>query len=170
MDQHVIEGYRLSPQQRELFFTRSPATRVAQIALCIDGPLDVEQLIGALRAVAARHEILRTRFQHVAGMGLALQVVAPEPRIDVDHRAPAQPVDLAALLDEARRAPFDLASDAPLRCRLIAVAPERHVLIVRRRCAPMNGGASIVGRPSWLHRDYEIATSFVVKTDGCGAQ
>src|SRR5262245_33917157 len=86
MDHHVIEGFRLSPQQSELFDTGSAATQVAQAAVLLEGALDRERLIAALHDVVRRHEILRTRFQHLPGMTTALQVISGEPVVEIELR------------------------------------------------------------------------------------
>ena len=59
MKQAASAGFRTSPQQRFLWsaFTFAPWV---QLAAAIDGPLDFGRLGDALRAAAARHEILRT--------------------------------------------------------------------------------------------------------------
>ncbi|HEX2296773.1 MAG TPA: amino acid adenylation domain-containing protein [Actinomycetota bacterium] len=103
-------------------------------ALRCRGPLDVDALRGAVAALVARHETLRTRFEIRDG-GL-VQVVLPE--LDVDVAV----VDLASLPPaeaeaEARRRaeavddePVDLARPPLVRFRLLRVAPDDHVLVV----------------------------------------
>src|SRR6185295_5401397 len=78
MEQEVaIEGYRLSPQQRESWEMQeeSEACR-AQCAVLIEGPVDGEKLQQALEEVVKRHEILRTTFQRRPERKYPLQVIA----------------------------------------------------------------------------------------------
>lgn len=132
MEERVIEGFRLSPQQREIFDSGVEQSLVAQGALLLEGPLDVERLARALEAVVARHEILRTRFQRLTSMGVPLQVIAEDALFDLSSSdaAGCEAPDVAAALDEARQRPFDLAGGAPLRASLKALPGARHLLVL----------------------------------------
>ncbi|MCX4783682.1 non-ribosomal peptide synthetase [Streptomyces sp. NBC_01264] len=82
-------------------------------------PFDADLFAQALRAVTARHDILRTSFD-LTSYTAPLQLVHAEPAVPFAH------TDLSALGEDARRAaladftaaeralPFDLGSDAPL--------------------------------------------------------
>jgi amino acid adenylation domain-containing protein len=124
------------PQQRLWFLQQlepqSPAYNVPG-ALTLAGPLSVAALAGAVSAVVARHETLRTTFQAVAGD--PVQVVGPVAPV------PLPCVDLAAL-DAARRESetarlaaqtgrrvFDLARGPLLRLALLRHGADRHVLL-----------------------------------------
>jgi amino acid adenylation domain-containing protein/thioester reductase-like protein len=102
--------------------------------LRLRGALDRAALVGALDGVVERHEALRTTFAQVDG--------APEQRI-----APAQgsrchlvehdlaggteaPAELARLLAEEARTPFDLARGPLIRARLVRMAADDHVLAI----------------------------------------
>ena len=98
------------------------------------GPLDVDALRGAVAAVVARHETLRTRFE-IRGGALA-QIVAPSldvevPVVDLTHlgagAAEAEARRLAEALDDE---PVDLAAPPLVRFRLLRTAPDDHVLVV----------------------------------------
>src|SRR6185295_18863927 len=81
MSQRMIEGYRLSPQQRRVWMlglSDHAATCVAQIK----GELDTARLREAIRQVVARHEILRTTFKLLPGMTLPVQVILDIPDFD----------------------------------------------------------------------------------------
>ncbi|MFJ8852545.1 amino acid adenylation domain-containing protein [Streptomyces sp. NPDC102437] len=128
----------LSAGQRQLWFLhqldpQSPEY-LLPMAYRLRGPLSTGTLQRAFDSLAARHEILRTRYV----------LDAADPRQVVD---PAGPVDLAVTdrpgLDaaardaaavaftEARAAEtFDLAADHPMRVRLLRFAPDDHVLLV----------------------------------------
>src|SRR5215217_5056730 len=78
----VVEGYRLSPQQARIWALSGGEGGAAFRAGCVvlvEGETDAAAVGRSLSAVVARHEILRTRFESVAGMALPLQVVE-EPR------------------------------------------------------------------------------------------
>ena len=89
----MVEGYRLSPQQRSLWrhVERDGAGPYrARLVAGVEGPLAVEALRRALDRALLRHEILRTRFERIAGVALPVQVIgapAPVPLEVVDGRA-----------------------------------------------------------------------------------
>jgi amino acid adenylation domain-containing protein len=101
--------------------------------LRLHGELDRAALVRALDRIVARHEALRTTFAQVDGV--------PEQRIasadigfrlgehDLGGRADAQ-AELARLLAEEVRAPFDLERESLIRGRLIHVSPDEQVLAV----------------------------------------
>jgi amino acid adenylation domain-containing protein len=76
--QHAVEGFRLSPQQERLWLLaqRDPEGDYgSRCAVELRGAVDPERLRRALEAAAAAHEILRTRFERLPGMGIPVQVV-----------------------------------------------------------------------------------------------
>ncbi|MET0399177.1 MAG: non-ribosomal peptide synthase/polyketide synthase, partial [Longimicrobiaceae bacterium] len=95
-------------------------------ALRLRGPLDVDALRRGLDALVARHETLRTTLEERGGE--PVQVIhppAPVPLPMVDVAGEAEAARLAA--GEARR-PFDLAAGPLLRCALLRLAPDDHVV------------------------------------------
>ena len=130
-------AFPLSFAQQRLWFLDqlSPGDPAYNIhgAVRLRGALDLAALARSLRAIAARHEILRARFPTVEGR--AEQVIAPPG-------GPALPVvDLTALPAGRRegevlrlavaeaRAPFDLARGPLLRTALLRLAAEEHVAL-----------------------------------------
>ncbi len=101
------------------------------LALGLDGPLDAVALEGAFVRLIERHEALRTTFPERAG--LPVQEVAAQgcfalDRIDLTGVAePDAEVRRLAAAEAAR--PFDLAAGPLLRAALLALGPERHVLL-----------------------------------------
>ena len=103
-------------------------------AVRLKGSLDPGLLRRAVEAVAARHEILRTRFVSVGGV--------PGQLRDSDARVAFDTVDLSTLppgeiesevfrlASEEGARPIDLESGPPLRSRLLVISPEEHVLLV----------------------------------------
>jgi amino acid adenylation domain-containing protein len=75
----VIQGYRISPQQKRLWLlqqsTKSLAFR-SQVAILIEGQTDTMALKQALKIVIARNEILRTTFHRPYGLTVPIQVIA----------------------------------------------------------------------------------------------
>ena len=84
----LVEGFRLSPQQRHLWeLQRGAGSRPyqSQCTILIEGVLDVELLRSALAMLVRRHEILRTTFQTAAEDAAPVQVIheGDEPAADV---------------------------------------------------------------------------------------
>src|SRR5712691_9187588 len=94
MQAEIIEGFRLSPQQKHLWSLqqadRSPSYR-ACCAILIKGDLKPEVLNAALQSVVARREVLRTVFQRLPGMTTPIQVVMQSQILPPDE------YDLSAL-------------------------------------------------------------------------
>ena len=133
-------------------------------ALCLRGALDVAALAAGLRAITARHEVLRSRFQGVEGR--PVQSIAPPgdpalPVVDLGSlaagRRAAEVVRLAVA--EARR-PFDLARGPLLRATLLRAGAAESVLLVTMHHIVSDGwsigvlqrdlAAFYTGRPSPL--------------------
>lgn len=108
----------------------------------IDGALNVGAMHEAMRGIMARHEVLRT-----------VMVDADEPwqRIVLGMALPWQELDLTALeeverasrirgeIERQSRSPFDLSTDALLRCQMIRVGEERHLLLIAMHHAACDG-------------------------------
>ncbi len=77
MSNQMIEGFRLSPQQRRVTVLQNGGSDMqrSQCVVRIDGPVDVDALQAATERVAQRHEILRTAFPKMAGMAWPLQSI-----------------------------------------------------------------------------------------------
>ncbi|MDA0567788.1 amino acid adenylation domain-containing protein, partial [Streptomonospora sp. S1-112] len=124
----------LSAEQRRLWLLNGLGGAVASAynvpwALRVGGPLDADALEAALRDVLVRHAALRTRFPVGADGEPEQRVVAPGDVPVRLLRREAGGGDLAARVDRAARAPFDLARDLPVRFTLFAAGPEDHLLL-----------------------------------------
>ncbi|MGP3955770.1 amino acid adenylation domain-containing protein [Nonomuraea sp. 3N208] len=115
------------------------------VALRLRGPLDAARLRAALDGLAARHEILRTRYAESGGEPYQLvDPPGPVPLTSVDlsterelrvrgivaagARRPRAALD-TLLAQEGERA-FDLAAEWPLRATLFALPGSEHVLLL----------------------------------------
>ncbi len=99
--------------------------------LRLRGPLDLPALRAALAGVLARHEALRTRFV-LGPLGTPVQVIDEpgEPALPVIDLAGHDPAAEQQLAADAATEPFDLASGPLLRCRLLRLAQDEHVLLI----------------------------------------
>jgi amino acid adenylation domain-containing protein len=125
------------PQQQLLFFdqlTPGSVTYNAALAFRVVGPLDVSALHGALTEVFRRQEALRTVLVWGA-QATPSQVVLDGwdvelPVIDISKLTRKErDVELASLLAEHSRMPFDLAGDLMLRTTLFRLGPKEHVVL-----------------------------------------
>ncbi|MED7924030.1 amino acid adenylation domain-containing protein [Nonomuraea sp. LP-02] len=124
----------LSFAQERLWFLQrldpDDASYNMYLVLRLDGPLDVAALLGALEAVVARHESLRTSFGDVDGEPVA--VVRPPGPVVVERldagSAPDPEEEARRLVAERVNRPFDLAEAPPLRISLLGLGPGTHVL------------------------------------------
>ncbi|GAA2442210.1 non-ribosomal peptide synthase/polyketide synthase [Streptomyces glaucus] len=122
-------------QQRLWFleeFAPGGAEYVTALALRLRGTLDVRALTAALRALAARHESLRTTFDTVDGHGV--QIVHPPQDVPLPLHdltglpEPDRTARLDGLLTDERTRPFDLRRGPLLRTALVRLADDEHVL------------------------------------------
>ncbi|MGW4966247.1 amino acid adenylation domain-containing protein [Nonomuraea sp. NPDC004186] len=97
------------------------------IPVLLRGRLDVAALESALRAVADRHEILRTRYHDHDGS--PYQVVG-EPEVALTVVEDAGPERVRELVTELSARPFDLAAEPVLRALLARIADDEHVLAI----------------------------------------
>ena len=104
------------------------------IFLRLSGPLIRESLEGALNAVVARHEALRTTFDSVDGQ--ARQVISEQLHLElslIDLRS-LEPVrrdiELRRLAEEEARRQFDLSNGPLIRSSLLLVGEAEHVLLL----------------------------------------
>ena len=139
MPMDVIEGFRLSPQQRHLWSLQQAGDELpyrAQCAILIEGSLNLRVLRAALRDVSDRYEILRTTFRCPHGTKIPLQEVNEEiaPWIEEYNLSTwdtsRQEAKIESLFQEAGRIPFDLANGPVLRISLLTLAADRHMLLV----------------------------------------
>ena len=93
-------------------------------AVRLRGSLDTAALGNALNTIVGRHEALRTIFSYTDEQ--LFQVIVPLVELDVSPVAVGAVAEVAVA--EARQ-PFDLAEGPLVRARLLAVAPEEHVLL-----------------------------------------
>ncbi|MGU3359074.1 amino acid adenylation domain-containing protein [Methylobacterium sp. M6A4_1b] len=100
------------------------------VSLHLSGALDTAALAAALDGLVARHDAMRAR---IGRGGATMQVVQTLPlalpRTDLTS-APDPEAAMAELLDEDARTPFDMEAGPLVRARLIALGPDRHVLVL----------------------------------------
>ncbi len=135
----VIEGFRLSPQQRHLWSLQQAGDQLpyrAQCAILIEGSLNLPVLKAVLRDISDRYEILRTGFRCPQGTNIPLQSVNEQsaPWIEEcnlsNRDTSRQEAEIEALFEKVGRITFDLANGPVLRISLLTLAAARHMLLV----------------------------------------
>jgi hypothetical protein len=92
MQDEVVEGFQLSPQQKRVWLTQTrTGSTMSDCAVLLEGELDPVLLKQSVRAVFERHESLRTRFESLSGVDFPLQV--PSAELPVEYRE----IDLSEL-------------------------------------------------------------------------
>lgn len=94
----------------------------------LEGPLDLEALQQALTVLVERHELLRSVIVDEAAEPVLRIGAATAVRLQPESVDDASPQGLAELMAQQARQPFDLTQAPPLRLRLFALEPRRHVL------------------------------------------
>ena len=130
-------AYPLPPLQHGMLFQalRAPGAGldVEQVVCTLDHAVDPERMRRAWERVAARHDVLRTRFQW-EGLPEPVQVVEAEAPIGftvhpLSTLSPAErEARLERWLDEDRARGFDLARAPAMRLALFCHGPDAHVL------------------------------------------
>ncbi len=137
--QTELQGFRLSPQQEDLWqLQQQNADRpyLAQCAISISGSLDIPTLKAALELVVSRHEILRTTFKCLPGMTIPLQVITDRPftwnynNELSPNAAQDRTTEWEALLQPEHALVSASTDRSPLVCSLVAHAADRFVLSV----------------------------------------
>ncbi|HJP93408.1 MAG TPA: amino acid adenylation domain-containing protein [Pyrinomonadaceae bacterium] len=129
MQSSTSHGFRLSPQQRQIWISQqafpSQPLRVA-CSFDVTGRLDRDRLRQALKIVVGRHEILRTTFARPAGIKTPFQVISEEAKFfwrEVD-----QQVD--AIFSAECKEPLMLDRGPVVRCHVVKLSSDRAVLLL----------------------------------------
>ncbi|HSG38127.1 MAG TPA: condensation domain-containing protein, partial [Thermoanaerobaculia bacterium] len=105
------------------------------LAVRLKGGIEADLLARIFTEIARRQEVLRTTFT-VSGSGSPVQVIAPEPRIELplydlsDLPEAEREAQAGEILSREARRPFDLRRGPLLRLSLLRLAAREHVLLV----------------------------------------
>jgi amino acid adenylation domain-containing protein/non-ribosomal peptide synthase protein (TIGR01720 family) len=136
MSEEIVQGYRLSPQQKRLWSLQHRGAFWSRCAVRITGGVDLERLEGAIYRVVEEHEILRTTFTVLPGMSVPVQVIHSE--------SPGCVTRVSELYDAKVDQPVDT---LPLfRCDLLEVSADETVMLLRAPaiCADLRSLENIV--------------------------
>ncbi|HJR08157.1 MAG TPA: amino acid adenylation domain-containing protein [Pyrinomonadaceae bacterium] len=139
MQKELVEGYRLSPQQKRLCRLQQEDQGGAYRAACIvliEGALKREALADAVADVSARHEILRTTLRRLPGLTIPVQVINEAANLTLEERdmsalsPQAQSAELDKLFEQAQTDAADAGDAAPLRVSLATFSPSQCALVL----------------------------------------
>lgn len=142
MKNRTIEGYRISPQQRHLWFLQQNnqgSPYFVQSAFFVKGELNRRVFLNAIARTIQQNEILRTKFCSLPGLEVPLQVFGEEPIFQIeeydltDLDAQKQNEKIRLLFANLSNTPFDFQKGSLLRVSLSTLAPHKHILIL---CLP----------------------------------
>jgi amino acid adenylation domain-containing protein len=97
-------------------------------ALRLKGRLDTSVLERAVTELVRRHEVLRSQF--VPANGRPVLRIAPAEPVSIPVVTVPAGADLRRLMEEEATAPFNLATGPLLRVKLLAVAPDEHLVLM----------------------------------------
>src|SRR5262245_39580726 len=140
MNTNVINGFRLSQQQRRLWMLRQGAAYRAQCALLLEGRLDHHVLRKAMQDVVDQNEILRTRFYRESGMKAPVQVIETVDQVSwrvetLNGKKPGEREERITELWEEEAVQCSRSNEAGTVTQLVLVqlSAQQHVLLI---CMP----------------------------------
>jgi amino acid adenylation domain-containing protein len=137
--EQIIEGYRLSPQQKQLWrLLRDNQPYNAGCAILIEGNLRTDLLETVLKKIFQRHEILRTTLDWFPGLETPIQVILDNPplpyeRLHIyDHQTKGIPDDesMKRELWRLNSLPFELKHRILTRFYLTRRSALSHILFI----------------------------------------
>ncbi|MEO1348695.1 MAG: amino acid adenylation domain-containing protein [Cyanobacteria bacterium J06635_15] len=129
----TIEGFRLSPQQKQLWsLQQKGGAYCSQCVLRIVGDLQVRKLKSTIQKVVDRHEILRTYFHRQPGIKTPIQVINSSGEFwyqAINQEAPGYE-SFEALCQEEKQFAFDFEQGPLLRLSLLQKSANQWLLLI----------------------------------------
>jgi amino acid adenylation domain-containing protein/FkbM family methyltransferase len=136
----------------------------------LEGALDAALLRDAVHTLVERHEILRTTFHGLPGMDVPIQVIGDSPALvyqeyDLRDQSPEeQRAAIATCIQADGQCAFDFKNGPLAHCSLLAVAPERHILLVNL-CALCGDARTLVNLAAEIGRVYATRSQAAMPLD-----
>src|SRR5579875_3620474 len=131
MKPDVIEGFRVSRQQRRVWELQSASPEIcayrAVITFMIYGPVDAAQIGTALEAVVDRFEVLRTTFAVLQNVDLPVQCIGSSG-VCWETPVPSMEQHDRALFGHLLKCHLGVLAGPVLHCAVQTVSPEEHLV------------------------------------------
>jgi thioester reductase-like protein len=137
MKTETLQGFQLSPQQKQLWLLQQNNNiYLSQAVIKIEGRVELENLRSAVKKVIDRQEILRTNFHKQSSISIPFQVIAENNTpiwnsIDLSNlnEGETEP-KIIELLELEKSAKFNLERDLLFHLLLITLNDYHHYLVV----------------------------------------
>ncbi|MDZ8110295.1 MAG: amino acid adenylation domain-containing protein [Nostoc sp. DedQUE12a] len=138
MNNQVIHGFQISPQQKHLWLLQQANNNLAYYsfsAVEITGNLKIETLKTALKSIVNRHEILCTSFRCLPGMNIPLQVIENNSDLLIkEHDFSSIPPEkqnntVELLIESIKEQKFDLEKSS-LQISLVILSESKYLLLL----------------------------------------
>ncbi|MBD2498547.1 non-ribosomal peptide synthetase [Nostoc sp. FACHB-280] len=137
MSDNFIEGYKLSPQQKRLwYFQQNNLAYHAKLGILIQGNLNIQLLKESLHQMIKRHDILRTAFHQLSEIKYPIQIITASANLlwhefDLSHLDNEQQEQkIAELFTEAETHYLNFEKRLLLRFTLLTLSTQRHILFI----------------------------------------
>ncbi|MFN6534912.1 MAG: non-ribosomal peptide synthetase [Nostoc sp. EkiNYC01] len=139
MNNQVIHGFQLSPQQKHLWLLQqdnNSLTYYSFSAVEITGNLNIETLKTALKTIINRHQILYTSFRCLPGMNIPIQVIENSRDFLIkEHNLRAIPPEeqnntVQLLVESIKQQNFNLEKSS-LQISLATLSESRYILLLK---------------------------------------
>ena len=135
----VIEGFRLSPQQKHLWLLQDGdrnGAYCAQVSILLEGNLQPQILKRALQSTIQNHEILRTIFTCLPDVRVPLQVISEANSIEIEHQdlshlSTQLQSDKLEIIFEDKKKQIHKNNDQIPQFLLIRLSIKKHILLIR---------------------------------------
>jgi amino acid adenylation domain-containing protein len=137
MTSKILEGFQLSPQQKRLWLLQQNENiYISQVAILLEGRVNLEILKAAIQKVVDCQEILRTSFHLPSSLKVPIQVIADTSNLSwrtIDLKKlenQKQSIKLEAIFQDERHSVFSSEKNFLLHLALIALADNRQILTI----------------------------------------
>jgi amino acid adenylation domain-containing protein/non-ribosomal peptide synthase protein (TIGR01720 family) len=148
MEEDIVEGFRLSPQQKRLWLLQhadSPLPYQTTCVVSILGPVKANLLERAIRTLIARHEILRTSISLLPGLSIPVQVISDDSTFSLAQcdvtalDGDDQRTRMESLVKELQGRGIDWEQLPRVRADLIALSRDEFRLVLRMNALSADG-------------------------------
>ncbi|MBD2448896.1 amino acid adenylation domain-containing protein [Nostoc sp. FACHB-152] len=140
MRTEVLEGIRLSPQQKYLWLLQQENNNQqpyrSQCAVLIEGSLNTAILKQALQEIVNRQEIFRTNFKCLPGMNIPVQVITDgsilwQEECNLSDYSPSQQeIEIDKNFAQMLQLPFNLEQNSIVYASLFTLSSQKYLLII----------------------------------------